>query len=584
VTRCQTPPAGAAETRPRGRPVPTAVVIVGAIVAAIGFGLFVRLWLLSSTGVNSDEAIVGLMAKEALHGQLHTFYWGQQYGGLESFPLAGLFWVFGVHAWLIRAVAGLFSVAACVLVWRLGRRMFGDGVGVAAAVTAWVWPESDIRNSVQAFGFRGVVLVCGLVVLLAATRIDAGDERRSEWALLGAGTGIGWWASPEILYFVVPAAPFVVLSIRDRHRRRSGVPPGHVGVFLTTLVVGMAPWLYTNAHTGFASLRARTHYGPLDGTWFHRVEILFTKTFPIILGTRTMQSGTWLGGSVGVAAYVVLVGVLVFSLMALVRRVHRARVLVAVLVAFPWLYSLAPTGYWQDGRFAVYFSPLIALAVFGAADDVLRRRLPERRARRRVAVALMAAVLGAATVSAVQSLDAVTSFASRPGAISGARTEDLAASVSNDLSRTGITHLYAQYWVAYVLDFVGDGSVTASPPDAIRSTAIASAVDGAAHPAWLFVGPSRADVTRTAAGFPNSGDPFGLTAPQFTRLLRRAGVPYRTAAVGTMLAVVPSVRITPADLRSLATAAGVSLVDARSTARAPLANQEPLVWAVVGRL
>jgi 4-amino-4-deoxy-L-arabinose transferase-like glycosyltransferase len=555
------------------------------MIGALGFGLFARLWLLSNTGLNSDEAVVGLMAKQVLHGQLHTFYWGQQYGGLESLPLAGLFAVFGAHAWLIRAAPGLFSVAAGVVVWRLGRRVFGSGVGVAAAVVAWVWPESDIRNSVQAFGFRGVVLVCGLLVILAATRIDTAEDRRSTWALLGAATGVGWWASPEILYFVVPAAPFVALSLWRRRRRRPSAISSDVAVLVISALAGMAPWLYTNARTDFASLRTGAHYGPMDGTAVHRVGILFGKTLPIILGTRTMQSGTWLGGAVGVVLYGVLLGLFVLSLLVLLQRAPRARILVAMLVAFPWLYSLAPTGYWQDGRFAVYFSPFIALAMLGAADDVVRRRLRERRARRRFRTVFVGVLLGAAVVSAVQSLDVITTFASRPFAITGARTESLATSVADGLHRAGITHLYAQYWVAYDLDFVGAGAVTASPPDAIRSTDIASAVATAVRPAWLFVGPSSADAARTTTGFPDAGNPYDLTADGFTHLLRRAGVSSRTVAVGTMIAVVPSERVTPADLHAFSTANGHPLTDARGTGNPP--RWRPgyqVAWAVAGRL
>ncbi len=564
-------------------PPPILVVVVTA--GALGFGLFARLWLLSNTGLNSDEAVVGLMAKEALHGHLHTFYWGQQYGGLEALPLAGLFGVFGPHAWLIRAAAGLFSVAACLVVWRLGRRLFGNGVGVAAVVLAWVWPESDIRNSVQAFGFRGVMLVCGLFVILAATRIDTGEDRRSTWVLLGAAVGVGWWASPEILYFVVPAAPFVAWSVWRRRGRRTPGTPGDIALFVASAVAGMAPWLYTNAHTHFASLRTGAHYGPMDGTALHRVGILFTKTLPIILGTRTMQTGTWLGGAIGVALYGVLLALLVLSLLVLAQRAPRARILVTMLVAFPWLYSAAPTGYWEDGRFAVYFSPFIALAMLGAADDVVRRRLRPRKTRRRVRAAVVCALLGAAVVSAVQSLDVVTAFASRPFAITGARTESLATAVADGLRRAGITHLYAQYWVAYDLDFVGDGAVTASPPDAIRSTAIASAVAAAVRPAWLFEGPTKSDAARTEVGFPDAGSPYDLTAARFTRLLARAGVPCRTVSVATMVAVVPSKRVTPADLHTISSGDHHPLTDARRSREPPRwRSPHQAAWAVGGRL
>jgi len=530
--------------------VPAATAWVGLVcLAAVGLGVFARLWLLSNSPVNSDEAVVGLMAKQALHGHLHTFYWGQDYGGVEPLGLAVLFGVFGTHAWLIRACPGLIEAAACVVLWRLGRRMFGTGVGGVAAALAWVWPESDVRNSVQAFGFRGAQLVCGLLVLLAALRISTGEDRRSTWALLGAAAGVGWWASPEILYFAVPAAPFVAWSA---WRRGGRAVAADGGVLLGALVAGMLPWLYTNAHTHFASLRVGSHYGAADGTYLHRLGILFSKTLPIILGTRAMQRGTWLGGAAGPVLYGVLLVVLVLSLVVLARRVPRARLLVVALVAFPWLYARAPTGYWQDGRFAVYFPPLIALAVLGAGNEVIGvvARGPWRRTARAV---LVTAVVAAAGVSAVQTLDVVTTFAARPFAITGARTEATPASVASGLRRAGITDAYAEYWVAYALDFVSGGSVTASPTDSVRAPDVAADVAGAGNPAWLFPGPTASDVRRTTAGFPNAADPDGLSAARFAAVLARGGVATRTVAVGPMRGVVPSVRITPGDLHRLET-------------------------------
>ena len=536
-----------------------------ACLAAVGFGVFSRLWLLSNTALNADEAVVGLMAKQALHGQLHTFYWGQDYGGVEPVALAGLFWVFGTHAWLIRACPGLFEAAACLVLWRLGRRMFGDKVGAVAGAVAWVWPESDIRNSVQAFGFRGAQLVCGLLVLLAALRITTGDDRRRTWAVLGGAAGVGWWASPEIAYFAVPAAPFVALAVWRRLRARTGAPPdaapgerrraggqavGDGAVLLGTLVAGALPWLYTNLHTGFSSLRVGAHYGVADGSYAHRLGVLFSKTLPIVTGTRTMERGSWLGGAAGPLLYATIMAVLVLALVGLARNVPRGRLLVVTLVAFPWLYALAPTGYWQDGRFAVYVSPLIALAVLGAGDDVIGRRLrPSRRPGTRAAMVTL--VVGAAVVSGVQTLDVVTAFSSRPFAVTGARTEAVPASVAAGLRGAGITHAYADYWVAYVVDFVSGGSVTASPLGSVRSPAIADQVAAAARPAWLFTGPTPADARRTASGFPNAAGPDGLDAARFTALLAGGGISWRAATVGSMVAVVPSVRVTPDTLHEL---------------------------------
>jgi hypothetical protein len=60
-----------------------------ALVVAVGtVALALRVWFATSrhTGLDSDEAIVGLMAVRMLrHGELPgAFYWGQSYGGSEK--------------------------------------------------------------------------------------------------------------------------------------------------------------------------------------------------------------------------------------------------------------------------------------------------------------------------------------------------------------------------------------------------------------------------------------------------------------------------------------------------------------------
>ena len=73
-----------------------ATVIVGVVA-----GIALRVWLLRlPTGVlDSDEAIVGLMARHMLHQhEFTTFYWGQNYGGsLTAVVMAAVFAVSGLR-------------------------------------------------------------------------------------------------------------------------------------------------------------------------------------------------------------------------------------------------------------------------------------------------------------------------------------------------------------------------------------------------------------------------------------------------------------------------------------------------------
>ena len=58
--------------------------IVAAAAVAAGFGL--RVWIFTSplSSLESDEAVVGLMAIRALHGEFPVFYWGGLYGGSQE--------------------------------------------------------------------------------------------------------------------------------------------------------------------------------------------------------------------------------------------------------------------------------------------------------------------------------------------------------------------------------------------------------------------------------------------------------------------------------------------------------------------
>ena len=181
-------------------------IVLGALVAAgMLAGVFLRLWALGRQPVSSDVAVVGLMAHEILRGHFSAFYWGQHYGGGEPYVVALLFAIFGQSSFTLDLTTVVLDAVATVLIWRIGRRLFTPGAGIAAALLFWVWPEVYIWQSTVEYGFRFLALVCGLACLLAALRLSAPPEVEPPagalwWALLGLSVGVGWWCTPEILY------------------------------------------------------------------------------------------------------------------------------------------------------------------------------------------------------------------------------------------------------------------------------------------------------------------------------------------------------------------------------------------------
>src|SRR3954454_19578019 len=87
--------------------------------------------------VDSDEAVVGLMARGFRHGHWRAFYWGQHYAGTQETALVALA---GASTAALKLVPVALSAVAAVLTWRVGRRMVDERLAQAAGLFTWVGP------------------------------------------------------------------------------------------------------------------------------------------------------------------------------------------------------------------------------------------------------------------------------------------------------------------------------------------------------------------------------------------------------------------------------------------------------------
>ena len=264
---------GAEENRAR-QPRLVGISARAGAVAVVSVGLFLRIWILGRNPWSSSTAIPGLMAREILHGHFSAFYWGQSYGGVEPYVVAAMFALFGQSNFTLGLTPIVLDAIAAVLVWRIGRRLFGSKVGMGAALLFWIWPEVYIFDSTLEYGFRFVTLVCGLAVMLIAIRIAQRREpvrlprsfssptveapsqsavvRHLDWLALGLFAGIGWWSSPEVVYYLVPSVVFLGWRLL---KRRIELRPGFLVLAVVGAVVGALPWLWANVPSHLGSLR-----------------------------------------------------------------------------------------------------------------------------------------------------------------------------------------------------------------------------------------------------------------------------------------------------------------------------------------
>jgi hypothetical protein len=552
---------------PRGAQAPPLAVAAVAVVvaAAVALGVVLRVWFVGHEPIDADEAVAGLMARHILAGHANAFFWGQRYGGVEPYLVAAMFWVAGPSVVALRLTPVLLDAAACLLLFLLARHLVARReLAALAAAAMWVAPQSAVWNSTLEYGFRGVTMVCGLALLALTRRAVERDRPGWELAGVGAAAGLGWWSSPEIVYFAIPGGLWL-LRWAWVQRRSIGAHAARAlswaGAAVLAAAVGALPWLWDNLTTGFPSLNTASYHVPANSPGYAgRLAVFFKDAVPMALDLRTPGSGAWsIPTPAAVALYAVGAGAVVAAALWCVARRSAGAALAVAVAAFPFLFALIPGSWlWESGRYVNFLVPLVLLLVVVAADDMLsagRLSTHVAAARRSGRVALAGAVVlvGVGVLGTVNFTKLQRALVP-PGVLFGPGGPDAPASaLAAALERHGVTEGFADYWIAYKVDFLSGERlrIVPSPPSPDRTPALTARVAAAParDEAWLFMVPSRfEEVEYHTWGSPVLRGPGGLPEASFLSDLGRLGVRYRVLHLRDVDVVYPSRRVTFAEV------------------------------------
>jgi hypothetical protein len=158
------------------------------------------------------------------------------------------------------------------------------------------------------------------------------------------------------------------------------------------------------------------------------------------------------------------------------RRPRPLEVLLLACLLFVVLYAVSPYGFLNtEPRYLTLIQPVVALLVAWAVC----------RPWRVTAVALVAAVALSAVGLALMERDRLATFR-----INGVAVPEDLAPLIRALERDRVATAFADYWVAYPVDFESRERIIVTPaPDtgAIRNLAWDELVRSSENPAWVFL-------------------------------------------------------------------------------------------------
>jgi hypothetical protein len=445
-----------------------------ALVLILGIAALFRAWLIASDGVSfdSDEAVVGLMARHITHGQtLPTFYYGQDYmGSLDAILVAGGFEILGESVHTIRVVQAVLYLLSLGAAYALAYEITRSHRVALMALLLLAIPTAlgALYTTLTLGGYNEIVLL-GSLMMWFGWQVTVGQQREAwRWAALGLAAGIGWWVNGAI---VTPLAVVGLIGLRYFSVRNGR------GYALAALgfLIGSAPWWLYNVQHDWAALKFLTGgFEPASGVESispaESLIGLLILGFPALYGLRfPWQAGFALSLGVGLAllVYLALITDLLAGRWARLRT--RGSVPLPYISARRWVWGTL-------GVFAVIFTfssfsdatgrylmPVWVPAAIGVALGLDRLR----RAGRLIPAAALAILLAAQAGSVIRAAKTETGLT--PQLVERLRTPAAAdRDLLDFLAEEGYTRGYASYWASFRLMFRSHEAVifaTALPYD-----------------------------------------------------------------------------------------------------------------------
>ena len=230
--------------------------------------------------LSGDEASSGLFSLKYLTGEVNNLF----ITGWFSFPVLHNFLqslsirVFGQTTEALRLLAAFGGALTVMLVYLVGREMFGNLAGWAAAIFL---TGMHFHNHFSRIGLNNIWDGFFFVLVLGCVWI--GWKRNLRWAWLLAGVGLGlaqyFYATGRILFGIIPL--WVILAgIFDRQRLKQSIPNLVIMIWVSLIVMLPLGWFYA---THFNEFLAPMNRVSIFGEWLKSAAAEFKGSTLLVL-------------------------------------------------------------------------------------------------------------------------------------------------------------------------------------------------------------------------------------------------------------------------------------------------------------
>ncbi|MEZ5953301.1 MAG: glycosyltransferase family 39 protein [Hyphomonas sp.] len=171
--------------------------------------------------------------------------------------------LFGNAEWAIRLPAPFLHTAGAMLLFLLGRDMYGGRVGMLAALGYALMPAVILSSAV--ISTDGVLMPFWCLALYAFWRLRSGTGAWASAFALGLGIGCGLLSKYAMMYFLIGIALTLVL---DRDSRKALISPKGLAALAIAALI-FAPHVVWNAANDFKTVSHTVDNANLGGKLFN---------------------------------------------------------------------------------------------------------------------------------------------------------------------------------------------------------------------------------------------------------------------------------------------------------------------------